>query len=95
MKLLEVKTIRFAVVVEKAGTPEVYTLWQKPQSDRHFQSLLKNYKIMTVQQSESGNDFGVVEFCERKGATYLAFPKSLKRFAEKRVVGIKWELVKS
>ena len=29
MKLLEVKTIRFAFVVEKAGTPEVYTLWQK------------------------------------------------------------------
>ena len=95
MKLMNVKTARFAVVVEKAGTPEVYTLWQKPKADQHFQSLLKNHRIMTIQQSDSGTDFGVVEFCERKGATYLAFPKSLKRFAETRIVGINWDLVKS
>jgi hypothetical protein len=30
---------------------------------------------------------------ERKGGTYLVFPKSLKRFAEKRIVGINWALV--
>ena len=95
MKLLEVKTVRFALVVEKCGTPEVYTLWQKPKSDRHFQSLLKNHRVMTIQQNESATDFGVADFCERKGATYLAFPKSLKRFGEKRIVGINWELVKS
>ena len=93
MKLLEVKTVRFALVLEKAGTPEVYTLWQEPKADRHFQSLVKNHRIMTVLQTESGTDFGVVEFSERKGATYLAFPKSLKRFAEKRIVGINWDLV--
>ena len=92
MKMLEVKTTRFAVVVEKCGQPEVYTLWQKPAADRKFQSLLKNHRIMTVQQSDSGSDFGIVDFCERKGATFLAFPKSLKRFAEKRIVGIKWDL---
>ena len=94
MKLLKVKSIRFAAVVETAGTPEVHTLWQKPAADRHFQSLLKKHRIMTIQPSEAGTDFGVVEFCQRKGATYLAFPKSLKRFAEKRIVGINWELVK-
>lgn len=93
MKLLKVKTVRFAAIVEKAGAPEVYTLWQKPASDRHFQSLLKNHRIMTVQPSEAGTDFGSIEFCERKGATYLAFPKSLKRFEEKRIVGINWDLV--
>lgn len=95
MKLLKVKTVRFAEVVEKAGKPEVYTLWQKPKSDRHFQTLVKNHRIMTIQQSDAGTDFGVIEFCERKGARYLAFPKSLKRFAEARIVGINWELVKS
>ena len=94
MKLLTVKSVRFAAVIETAGTPEVYTLWQKPAADRRFQSLLKNHRIMTIQPSEAGTDFGVVEFCQRKGATYLAFPKSLKRFAEKRIVGINWELVK-
>lgn len=93
MKLLKVKTVRFALVVEKAGAPEVYTLWQKPTADRYFQSLLKKHRVMTIQQSESGTDFGLVEFCERKGATYLLFPKSLKRFAEKRVVGINWDLL--
>jgi hypothetical protein len=94
MKMLEVKTARFAVVVEKCGAPAVYTLWQKPAADRHFQSLLKNHRLMTIQQNESGTDFGVADFCERKDATYLVFPKSVKRFAEKRIVGINWELVK-
>ena len=93
MKMLEVKTARFAVVVEKCGTPEVYTLWQKPSTDRHFQRLLKNHRVMTVQQSETGTDFGIADYCERKGATYLAFPKSLRRYAEKRIVGINWDLV--
>ena len=48
---------------------------------------------MTVQKTESGTDFGVVGFKERKGANYLVFPKSLKRFADKRIVGIDWALV--
>jgi hypothetical protein len=95
MKLLKVKTARFAAVVDKCGTPEVYTLWQKPKADRHFQSLIHNNRLMTIQQSEPGSEFGTVGFCERKGAIFLAFTKSLKRFEEKRIVGIKWELVKS
>ena len=93
MKLLKVKTARFSQVVEKSGKPEVYTLWQKPAADRHFQSQLKNNRVMTILKSDSGTDFGVVGFKERKGATYLAFPKSLKQFADKRVVGIDWALL--
>ena len=93
MKVLEVKTARFAVVVEKCGQPEVYTLWQKPAADRKFQSLIKNHKVMTVQSTEAGSEFGIADYCERKGARYLAFPKSLKRFADRRIVGIKWDLV--
>jgi hypothetical protein len=95
VKLLKVKTVRFADLVKKAGTPEVYTLWVEPKADRHFQSLIKNHRVMTVQQTEAGTDFGIADFCERKGGRYLAFPKSLKRFAEARVVGINWELVKT
>jgi hypothetical protein len=49
---------------------------------------------MTIQRSESGSEFGCVGFIERKNAMYLNFPKSLKRFADHRIVGIKWELVK-
>ena len=95
MKLLKVKTSRFRAVIEKCGRPEVYTLWQKPKTDRHFQSLLKNNRVMTIRPSESGTDFGVVGFCEKKGARYLAFSKSLKRFEGERIVGIDWSLVPS
>jgi hypothetical protein len=95
MKLLHVNTARFAEVVERCGTPEVYTLWVPPAKDRKFQTLLKNHRVMTIQQSETGTEFGVTEFCERKGARYLAFSKSLKRYADKRIVGIKWERVQA
>jgi hypothetical protein len=93
VKLLKVKTTRFADVIETAGKPTVQTLWQKPAKDKHLQSLIKNHRLMTVQQNESGTQFGEVGFKERKGASYLAFPKSLKRFAERRIIGIKWDLV--
>jgi hypothetical protein len=93
MKLVKVKTARFSQVIEKCGKPQVYTLWQKPSADRHLQSQIRSNRVMTVQKSESGTDFGIVGFKERKGATYLVFPKSLKRFADKRIIGIDWALV--
>jgi hypothetical protein len=95
MKLLKVKTARFSQVLEKAGKPEVYTLWQKPSADRHLQSQIKNNRVMTIQKSGGGTEFGMVGFKERKGASYLLFPKSLKRFENQRIVGINWDLVKS
>jgi hypothetical protein len=95
VKLLTVKTARFAQVVQKSGDPEVYTLWQKPTADRHFQSSIKNHRTMTIQKSEAGTEFGIVGFKECRGASYLVFPKSLKRFENIRIVGINWELVKT
>jgi len=50
---------------------------------------------MTIQKSEAGSEFGIVGFKEKKGASYLIFPKSLKRFENKRIVGINWDLVKT
>ena len=94
MKLLKVKTARFAEVVEKAGEPEAYTLWQKPAQDRHLQSAIKNHRVMTIQQNDAGTEFGIVGFKERAGARYLVFPKSLKRFENRRIVGIKWDLTR-
>ncbi len=49
---------------------------------------------MTIQKSDSGTDFGIAGFKERKGATYLVFPKSLKRFADERIIGIDWVLMR-
>jgi len=94
MKLLKAKTVRFSQVVEKCGGPQVYTLWQKPAADRHFQAQIRNSRVVTIQKSESGTDFGIVGFKDGKGATYLVFPKSLKRFADKRIIGIDWALVR-
>ena len=93
MKLLKTKTVRFSQVVEKCGKPQVYTLWQKPSADRHLQAQLRNNRVMTVQKTESGTDLGIIGFKERKGASYLVFVKSLKRFADKRIIGIDWALV--
>jgi hypothetical protein len=94
MKLLKTKTIRFSHIVEECGQPNVYTLWERPTADRRFQAQLKNNRVMTVQKSESGTDFGIIGFKERKGARYLVFPKSLKQFADKRVIGIDWARVR-
>jgi hypothetical protein len=95
VKVLKTKTKRFADVVDAAGKPEVYTLWQKPAQDRHLQSEIKNNRVMTILKSEAGSEFGMVGFKEKKGASYLVFPKSLKRFENRRIVGINWDLVKT
>ena len=93
MKLLKIKTARFSQVIENCGKPEVYTLWQKPAADRHLRAEIKKNRVMTILKSESGIDFGIVGFKESREARYLIFPKSLKRFAEKRIIGIDWALV--
>ena len=94
MKVLETKTSRFVAVVEACGSPQVYTPWQSPKEDRRLQSQIRQMRIMTIQKSEGGTEFGCGGFIERPGAMYLAFPKSLKRFADQRIVGMKWDLVK-
>ena len=93
MKLLKIKTTRFSQIVEKCGKPQVYTLWQKPSTDRHLQAQIKKSRVMTILKSDSGTDFGIVGFKESKEARYLIFPKSLKLFAEKRIIGIDWAFV--
>jgi hypothetical protein len=94
MKLLEIKTARFSQIIETCGKPQVYTLWQKPSADRHLQAQIKKIRVMTILKSESGTDFGIIGFKESREARYLTFPKSLKRFAEKRIVGIDWALAR-
>ena len=86
--------MRLAAVVEACGGPQVYTLWQAPKKDRRLQEQIRLSRIMTIQRSASGTEFGCVGFIQRPGAMYLNFPKSLKRFTDQRIVGIKWEMVK-
>ena len=95
MKLLKTKTARFADIVERAGKPEPYTLWQKPAQDRYLQSEIKNHRVMTILKTDAGSEFGIIGFKEKKGASYLIFPKGLKRFENRRIVGMSWDLVKT
>ena len=96
VKLLKTKTKRFADIIEAAGKPEPYTLWLKPAQDRHLQSEIKNNRVMTILKADTGTEFGMVGFKEKKGgASYLVFPKSLKRFENRRIVGINWDSVKT
>ena len=94
MKLLKTKMVRFSQVIEKCGKPGVYTLWQKPSADRHLQAQLKNNRVMTILKTASETDFGIAGFKEKKGASYLLFPRSLKPFTDQRVVGIDWTLIR-
>jgi hypothetical protein len=94
MKLLKIKTARFSQVIENCGKPQIYTVWQKPSADRHLQAQIKKNRVMTILKSESGTDLGIVSFKESRKARYLIFPKSLKRFVEKRIIGIDWALVR-
>ena len=94
MKVLTTKTARFTTVVEECGVPEVFTLWRPPQEDRQLRKQIEQNHIMTIQRSSAGSEFGTVGFLARKNSIHLRFPKSLKRYADQRIVGIKWELVK-
>jgi hypothetical protein len=93
MKLLKIKTARFSQVIESCGKPRVHTLWQKPSVDGRLQAEIKKNRVMTILKSESGTDLGMIGFKESKEARHLIFPKSLKPFAEKRIIGIEWTLV--
>ena len=92
MKLLTVKTARFSEIVEKCGKPQSYTLWRKPKADAQLSKLIAQHRIMTVRRG-AGADFGEVGFHTAKSTIYLQFPKSLKRYAGQRIIGIKWDLV--
>ena len=94
MKLVKVKMARFTEVVEKCGEPQSYTLWRKPTDDPQLKKLLAQNRIMTIRRG-AGADFGEVGFHKAESTIYLQFPKSLKRWEGQRIVGIKWELVKS
>jgi hypothetical protein len=90
------KSIRFSQIVEKVGRPETYTLWAKPEQDRVFSSLLKRNRVMTVHQETVGSkaDYGEVGYTHDLHSSLLVFPKSLKRFEGKRIIGIKYDELK-
>ena len=92
LNLLKVETTRFSDVVGKCGEPETYTVWGKSPNDAQLKRLVAQNRLMTIRRG-AGADFGEVGFHEAKSTIYLRFPKSLKRFAGQRIIGIKWDMV--
>jgi hypothetical protein len=87
------KTVRFAQVIAKSGKPETHPLWTSPDKDPVFKAALESHRIMTVHQNTVGSiaDHGVVGYDEDAQGTLLIFPRSIKSFANRRVVGIKYD----
>jgi hypothetical protein len=85
------KTARFTAVVQKAGRPQTFVLWQDPKKDPSFQSALQQERVMTVMREPKGKEYGLAGFKRSKAATYHIFPKKLAAFEGKRIVGIKYE----
>ena len=91
------KTVGFSQIVARCGTPSVHLSWVPPERDRALKSALKQNRVMTVHQNLRGNakDYGTVGLLQTPHAQILVFPRSLKRFEERRVVGIDYSLLSS
>jgi hypothetical protein len=91
-----VKTIRFTQVVQRAGRPEVHTLWLPPEKDPELKRAQKTHRVMTLARGGAAKTpVGTVGFDVKHAAAgqLLVFPKSLARFEGARIVGIKFDLI--
>jgi hypothetical protein len=91
--MAKTKTARFTALVQRAGKPETLLLWQDPKKDPAFQDALHGNRLLTVLREPHGKEYGVVGFKRNKTASYLVFPRPLRGFDGKRIVGIKYEQV--
>lgn len=89
------KTARFAAVVARSGQPLNHLVFAAPAQDAALQSAVRAHRVMTIHQEHVGThkDYGLVGFHPAPHAQYLVFPRSLKSFAGKRIVGIDFNLV--
>jgi hypothetical protein len=92
---LSMKTVRFSNVVAQCGKPVVHLIFTEPSKDRELQSAIKGNRLMTVHQADIGStaDHGAVGFEPGTGRQFLLFPKSVRKFAGTRIVGIKYDLL--
>ena len=93
LDVLKTQTVRFASVVEAAGKPVPYTLWTDPARDSEFQKALREQRVMTVLRRRSKPDAALVGYSKKDNALYLVFAKTLQRFRDRRIVGLKYDLL--
>lgn len=90
------KTARFTQVVAKCGKPVVHDQWLPPEKDAALKQAVKSGRIMTVHFHTVGTrkDYGEVGLGEGGQRVLLVFPKSLRAFKDRRIVGISYDLLK-
>ena len=89
------KTVRFSEVVKSSGKPDTHLLLIAPAKDKSLQAAIKSNRVMTVYQESGSSDYGTIGFVEGSSRQFLVFPQTLKPFADKRVIGIKYDLLES
>jgi hypothetical protein len=89
------KTVRFSIVLEACGKPEVHLLLVEPEKDKPLSNAIRSNRVMTVYQGGKGTDYARVGFEEGKSHQYLIFPKPLGAFADQQIVGLKYDLLES
>jgi hypothetical protein len=91
------KTARFSVALAKCGRPAVHLTLVAPQKDPALRRLERESRVMTIHRARrgAGADYGVVGLEPAPGVQLLVFPRSLRRFAGKRIVGIDYDLLAS
>ncbi len=89
------KTVRFTELVAASGKPEVHLTWLAPARDQVLQNALKQHRVLTVHQRTRGakKDFAVVGLDKARDSQFLIFRKSLRRFENRHVVGIRYDLL--
>ena len=88
-------TVRFSKIVETVGKPSVHVLWIDPEKDAILQKAINSNRVMTIHQRPDGTktDYGTIGFEKNVPGQVLIFPKSLRSFADKRVIGVKYDLL--
>ena len=89
-------TIRFGDLVRASGRPETRALWSgDPKKDRIFQKAIRENRLLTVilEPTSTKKPFGQIGYHQREFATYLVFPRRLRKDTQSRVIGINFDLL--
>src|SRR5262245_39888466 len=67
----------------------------RPGEGAILQKAIKANRVMTIHQRPDGTktDYGTIGFEKNVPGQVLIFPKSVRSFADKRVVGVKYDLL--
>ncbi|WP_395747414.1 hypothetical protein [Prosthecobacter sp.] len=89
------KTVRFSQLVAKCGRPETHLILTDPKKDGELQAAVKEQRVLTLMEATVGtkSDWGETGFHPGIHRQYLLFPKSLKAYSGRAVVGIKYEML--